>query len=222
MALQDWQRDFEELRRKLDSAKNDIDKMIGYERDGVREQYMACKRAARKKLKDVATNYPPLKKQLHSLQGLTDNELRRRAKELKSLEREYTETKAKLENKHNERGGSGRQNIVESHETMNLENEQIKQLQFQKRQEQDEDLDEILKGVKRVNNITYDIHTELERQDVIIDDIGDAMDNANRKVSTNVKRVEFLNKKSKDKGCCCLMTILFLCIIALLIWNLAG
>ena len=110
---------------------------------------------------------------------------------------------------------------MESHETMDLNNQQIKQMHIDRRQQQDEDLDDILKGVKRINNITYDINTELERQDVIIDEIGDAMDTANRKVSTNVKRVEFLNKKSKDKGCCCLMAILFLAIIALLIWNLA-
>merc|ERR1712083_139841 len=100
-------------------------------------------------------------------------------------------------------------------------NEEIKQMHIQKRIEQDEDLDEILNGVKRINVITGDINNELERQDVIIDEIGDKMDTANRKVSTNVKRVEFLNKKSKDKGCCCLMAILFAAIIALLVWNLA-
>ena len=126
-----------------------------------------------------------------------------------------------LENKNNERGVSGRENIIESHQTMDLNNQEIKLLHQQRREEQDADLDDILKGVKRINNITYDINTELERQDVIIDEIDDAMDTANRKVSTNVKRVEFLNKKSKDKGCCCLMAILFAAIIALLIWNLA-
>ena len=136
--------------------------------------------------------------------------------------REYKECKARLENKNNERGSSGRHNIVESHETMDLSNSDIQQLQMKRRQDQDEDLDDILKGVKRINNITYDINTELERQDVIIDEIGDQMDTANRKVSTNVKRVEFLNKKSKDKGCCCLMAILFAAIIALLVWNIAG
>ena len=104
---------------------------------------------------------------------------------------------------------------------MGLKNEEIKQMHLQKRREQDDDLDDILKGVKRINNITYDINTELERQDVIIDEIGDKMDTANSKVSTNVKRVEFLNKKSKDKGCCCLMAALFAVIIALLVWNLA-
>ena len=126
-----------------------------------------------------------------------------------------------LENKNNERGNNGRENIVESHRTMNLDNNQIKQMHMERRQNQDDDLDDILKGVKRINNITYDINTELERQDVIIDEIGDNMDAANSKVATNVKRVEFLNKKSKDKGCCCLMAILFLVIIGLLVWNLA-
>merc|ERR1712157_701617 len=131
------------------------------------------------------------------------------------------ECKALLENKHNERGYNASDNIKESHRTMNLDNDQVKQMHMERRKNQDDDLDDILKGVKRINNITYDINTELERQDVIIDEIGDNMDLANRKVHTNVKRVEFLNQKSKDKGCCCLMTILFLAIIALLIWNLA-
>merc|ERR1712176_939974 len=107
------------------------------------------------------------------------------------------------------------------HETMQRSNEEVAQMHLQRRQAQEDDLDDILKGVKRINNITYDINTELERQDVIIDEIGDNMDTANRKVGTNVKRVEFLNKKSKDKGCCCLMAILFLVIIGLLVWNLA-
>lgn len=85
MSALDWSREQEDLRRLLDSAKNDLDKMVGYERDGMREQYITLKREARKKLKQVATRYPKLEKQLQQTQGLTDSELRRRAKELKKL-----------------------------------------------------------------------------------------------------------------------------------------
>eukprot|EP01083_Nonionella_stella_P029170 80384_1 len=171
MSAQDWTREQDELRRMLDSARNNITKMVGYEREGQREQYISCKREARRKLKQVAQKYPKLEKQLERIEDLTDEELRRRAKELKKLGREYKECKALLENKNNERGQLNR-NIVETQQTMDLENNQIKQVHVHKRREQDDDLDDILKGVKRINNITYDINTELERQDVIIDEIG--------------------------------------------------
>eukprot|EP01084_Bolivina_argentea_P252638 424086_1 len=36
----------DELHRMLDSARNDITKMVGYEREGQREQYISCKREA--------------------------------------------------------------------------------------------------------------------------------------------------------------------------------
>eukprot|EP01084_Bolivina_argentea_P259160 437192_1 len=208
MSAQSWLREQNDLRRLLDSSHLNLDKMVGLERDGSREQYISCKREARRKLKQFAQRYPKLEKQLQTSQNLTDDESRRRTKELKKLGREYQQCKALLENKHNERGSSGRNNIVETHETMDRNNQQIKQTHLDRRKEQDEDLEDILKGVKRIKNITYDINTELERQDVIIDEVGDNMDTAANNVHTNVKRVEFLNKKSKDKGGCCLMTIL--------------
>merc|ERR1712013_282911 len=77
----------------------------------------------------------------------------------------------------------GRQNVTETHETMSRSNEEVAQMHMQRRQAQEEDLDDILKGVKRINNITYDINTELERQDVIIDEIGDKMDTAKSKAA---------------------------------------
>ena len=82
---QDWTRECEELSRLVSSAKNDIDKMIGYERKGQRETMMTFKRNARAKLKQVATRYPDLQKQLNATQGITDSELKRRARELKKL-----------------------------------------------------------------------------------------------------------------------------------------
>merc|ERR1719507_1128716 len=121
--------------------------MIGFERDGLREQYISRKRDCRRKLKQVAVAYPRLEQELQNTGGLTDGELRRRAKELKKLGREYKECKAKLENKNNERGQNGRDEIVESHRTMNLDNNQVKQMHMERRQNQDDDLDDILKGV---------------------------------------------------------------------------
>ena len=85
MSAQEAEQEQQALRRLLDSAKNDINKMMGYERNGLREQMVSSKREARKKLKSVAERYPKLEKQLNAMPGLTDSELRRRAKELKKL-----------------------------------------------------------------------------------------------------------------------------------------
>ena len=225
MAAESWAREQQELQRLLDTARNDINKMVGFERDGMRQQMMKCKKDARNKLKRVATGIPKLESSLQEQRNITDSELRYRASELKKLKKGYTECRNIIENKNNSRSNLniGKQRdmaSMESYGTMEMSNQQLRQQQFDKRDEMDQDLDDVLKGVKRINNITYDINAELERQDVIIDEIGDKMDTANQKVGTNVARVEFLNRKAKkDRGCCCLMCVLLLAIIAMLIWN---
>ena len=90
MSAEEWTREQEELRRLIDSAKNDLNKMIGFERDGLREQYISRKRDCRRKLKQVAVAYPRLEQELQNTGGLTDGELRRRAKELKKLGIQHT------------------------------------------------------------------------------------------------------------------------------------
>ena len=218
--METWTREQEELQRLLDSSRNDIDKMMSFERQGMRSQYIKLKNAAKSKLKNIANRYPKLEKKLQQETNITDGELRRRANELKRIKREYTDCRNLIENKNNERGMDRDVHSMETYGTMELSNMALKQQQYERRKNMDNDLDEIHKGIKRINVISTDIDQELSRQHVVIDEIGVAMDHGVQKLAVNNKRVEFLSKKSKDKGCCCLMTVLFLCIVALFILNL--
>ena len=228
MSNSSWSREQQDLQRLLDTTRNDIDKMISYERNGQRANVVKFRRDAKGKLKQVATRVPKLERELQQASNITDSELRMRASQLKKLKREYTEYKKLVENKQNERsklGGQEREMVaMESYGsdgTTDLNNQQLKQRQIEKKEDIDAGLDELLQGVKRINVIGDDIHKELIRQDQIIDDIGDAMNKANQRVGTNNQRLIWLNKKNKDKGCCCLMCVLFLAIVAMLIWNIA-
>ena len=228
MANSSWLREQQELQRLLDRTRNDVDKMINYERSGERSQVVQYKRDAKAKLKQVDTRFPKLERQLQEATNITDSELRLRALQLKKIKKDYTEFKNLVENRNNERSRLGGQEremaVMESYGsdgTTDLNNQQLRQRQYEKKQDIDEGLEEVLQGVKRINQIGYDIHGELERQDVILDEIGAKMDVANNKVGTNNQRLDFLNKKAKDKGCCCLMCVLFLVIVFLFIWNLS-
>lgn len=229
MANSAWSREQQDLQRLLDSTRNDIDKMISYERDGQRANVVKFKKDAKGKLKQVATRVPKLETSLKQATNITDSELRLRASQLKKLKKDYMEYKNLVENKQNERSrlsGFKQREMVSmekygSDGTTDLNNQQLRQRQMEKKENIDAGLDEILQGVKRINVIGDDINNELIRQDQIIDDIGQNMDKANQKVGTNNQRLEYLNKKAKDKGCCCLMLVLFLVIVVMFIWNLA-
>ena len=229
MANSSWSREQQDLQRLLDTTRNDIDKMVSYERNGQRANVVKFKRDAKGKLKQVATRVPKLERQLQQATNITDSELRLRASQLKKLKRDYTEYKNLIENKQNERsrlGGFKEREMVSmesygSDGTTDLNNQQLRQRQIEKKEDIDAGLHEILQGVKRINVIGDDINKELIRQDQIIDEIGENMDKANQKVGTNNQRLIWLNKKSKDRGCCCLMCVLLLVIVAMLIWNIA-
>lgn len=149
-----------------------------------------------------------------------EGELKRRAANLKNLGKMYNTTRKKLNTKYNDRAddGFGRRNPVETYDTMNLSNQEIRQMHAQKIDDQDKDLDDILQGTKRLREIGYDINVEIDRHGRLLEDIDDEMDKAENKVTTNIKRVGFLEKKSKDRGCCLLMALLLIAIVVLIIY----
>ena len=75
-----------------------------------------------------------------------------------------------LLNRNNERP-FGREDMIESEATEQLDNSEIRLLHEQRKREQDEGLEEIYHGVKRVHQIGHDMNCELDRQDLIIKDI---------------------------------------------------
>eukprot|EP01083_Nonionella_stella_P020652 57280_1 len=215
-----WSYEQETVQRLLDSIHNHIDKMIASERNGERDQYVQHKRDAKLKLKKVIHKYPELQKTLEQgPTGLTDEEYERRTLQLHRIRSEYKRLRDQIQNKRT--NGLAKRDIhnMETYGTMELTNTQIKQQQYEKKQNMDDELSDLYQGIKKINMITYDINNELIRQDAVIDEIGDNMDDGLGKIHANTKRVDFLNTKSKDKGMCCLMTILFIVIVLLVIWN---
>ncbi|ETN98106.1 syntaxin-8 [Reticulomyxa filosa] len=239
MSAQDWMREYEELNRLTEAAKNDIISMQLAERKNQREAMLQFKRNAKTQLKQVAERLPQLKADLADDPQLSPEERKRRSQKLKNLSmcyrqktkihffylmvcgqigQDYNAYRDQLESKVKKFGGRDGLNPSETDTTQSLSNQEIKQLHEDKIRQQDEHLDEILQGTKKVREIGHDINSELERQNVVLDDIDNEMGKASSKIENNNKRVEFLLRKSKDISCCCLMLVLFIAIIVLIFW----
>lgn len=226
---QDWIRELEELQRQSEAAKNDLQKMYAFERDGDREAMGRKRRQAKTRLRQVGERLPALEAALEEMGSdpygprVTPGELDRRRREFKRLAGDYSKLRDELTAKKRTNYGhfGGGRVPVETEATMGLSNQEVQQLHRQKERDQDQDLDEILAGTKRLREIGYDINVEIDRHGGLLDDIDHEMDRADNKIGTNIQRVEFLNKKSKDKGCCCLMLLLFLAIVGLVFYDLS-
>ena len=105
--------------------------------------------------------------------------------------------------------------------SMEMSNRQIMQHHYQRRQHFYDGLDELHNGVKRIKQIGVEINDELSKQEVVMDEIGEEMNQNQKKIQSNTKRVEWLSKTSTDTSCCCIMSFLLLIIVYLLYLNLS-
>jgi hypothetical protein len=69
------------------------------------------------------------------------------------------------------------------------------------RQQQDEDLDIIYHGAKRLNQHARAINGEVIEQNHLIDDLSDDIDAGQRDLEAGVAKAEMVNKRKK-KVCC--------------------
>ena len=105
--------------------------------------------------------------------------------------------------------------------SMEMSNRQIMQHHYHRRQLFHDGLDELHKGVKKIKQIGLDINDELSKQEVVMDEIEEEMNQNQKKIQSNTKSVEWLSKTSTDTSCCCIMSLLFLIIVYLLYLNLS-
>ncbi|OQS00978.1 hypothetical protein THRCLA_21650 [Thraustotheca clavata] len=68
----------------------------------------------------------------------------------------------------------------------------------QQRQNQEGDLDEILAGAKRIKNHVKATKNEVDAQDVIIDNLGNNMVDANAEITAQTEVAKVVNKRKKQ------------------------
>merc|ERR1719317_1702306 len=139
-------------------------------------------------------------------------ELKRRQQMLRTLGQSYNECYAAMSGKNRKRSIREAEETID---TMGKSNEQILAMHDRKLVDQDEALDQICDGVKRLRHVGYDINIELDVQERLLGDIDHEMDIAKNKVDGNIIRVERFSQKTKDKGGCCLMLLLLVIIVVL-------
>ena len=107
----------------------------------------------------------------------------------------------------------------ETTSTIGMSDSDLIQRQEQVLRQQDQDLDEIHAAVKRVNQIAKNVNDEGKLQDRLLDEIYDAQENVNLKMTREQSRMEkVLRSSGNGKGICliCLLVAaIVVCIIIL-------
>ncbi|ETO16302.1 hypothetical protein RFI_21052 [Reticulomyxa filosa] len=217
MSAQEWMHEFEEIAHMARSAKDAVDSMNQCERKNQRQGMMKYKRLARAEIKKIEERIPQLKSDLNDNSNLSTEEYKRRSQMLKKIGQECKMYREQLQgNKYTEHNST---QVSETVDTAVWSNEEMRQMHEEKIRQHDDDLEALLQGTRTLQSIGNTIQSELERQSVVMDDIETEMDTANSKLDLNIKRTDFLYKKSmKDKGCCCLMLFLFVVLLLVIFW----
>ncbi len=84
---------------------------------------------------------------------------------------------------------------------------------FQHLKEQDRGLDTLAHVIRNQKQIASTIGTEVDRQNVLIDSMGDKIDRLQDRIVDETKRIRFIDKKSTTCGIWFVIFILFLAII---------
>ncbi|XP_065826749.1 syntaxin-8-like [Oscarella lobularis] len=115
-------------------------------------------------------------------------------------------------------GGSSNpwQEEEESEETRGLTNDEMIVQHQQIMREQDEGLEELSKAVERQKLIGLTIHDEVDRQDEIIDNLGNKVDRTTGRIERETRHVERIRVKASDKGLCCVVVLLLILIVVFL------
>lgn len=112
---------------------------------------------------------------------------------------------------------------TESEEKPDLEgmsNQDIVGYQKAQMAKQDERIDQIGESVKRQKQIAVAINVEVNEQSKLLDRLDAHVDKSNTKVENGIESTRQTTKKAKQTGMLCTIFILFLIIIALIIFVL--
>merc|ERR1740121_603267 len=147
------------------------------EASGQRQEMHRFKKEASKMLREIGERLQILEREVQTMQsdpGALKGELKRYREMLNSLGKSYNDCTATLSGK-NRRGGPIRE-AQETHETYGLGNEQILAMHDKKFDKQDQALDQIHDGVKRLRDVGMDINVELDVHAHLLDNIDIEMD----------------------------------------------
>ena len=95
-----------------------------------------------------------------------------------------------------------------------MNNQQLYELNNEKLDEQDEQLDQILNNVRKAKEINTDIKDEIERQDPMLDNLHTGMKDVDRRMKKADSRLEAL---LKQQSYCCLYIIILAEIIIMIL-----
>mmetsp|Transcript_38222 Transcript_38222/g.75240 ORF Transcript_38222/g.75240 Transcript_38222/m.75240 type:complete len:301 (+) Transcript_38222:43-945(+) len=158
---------------------------------------------------------------------LGDGEIRRREKLMKNLDTLHTKVvdvfskeaeAAKKSRLQRFLASASSQKSASSYQSYGgLDNSQILDHQRAHMLEQEDRIDEIMRGVDHLRSVSRDIHGELQTHSNLIDDIGVSIDGSDAFMKASEQDVEALIFKKRNKSCCPLMTIVCLAVVILLL-----
>nr|XP_046913718.1 syntaxin-8-like [Dermatophagoides farinae] len=99
-----------------------------------------------------------------------------------------------------------------SHQFENVS--KMKEIQRNMKQEQDQNIDTLGDIISRQKYLAQEIDSELNIQNEILEDIGEAMDDNNERLLRNTRNIRFV---SRESGTCAYWTIIILLLIAILV-----
>lgn len=109
---------------------------------------------------------------------------------------------------------------VDDDEPIISSNASVQQLRSEQKQiiiEQDYSLDNLSRAISRQKDIAIKIGGEVERQNEILDDIGDMMENTNTRISSTTRGVEEVSRKDSTWTYWLIIICLLVAIIIVLI-----
>lgn len=105
----------------------------------------------------------------------------------------------------------------DEHSSM-MSNEQLQHHQEERMRSQDEDLDVILGGVRKLKHIGQDIDEELGLHEKLLDDLDQSVDRTDARVLDNINSVDYIAEKNKNWcGIICMVLLLIVIVILLIV-----
>ena len=104
----------------------------------------------------------------------------------------------------------------DTNETKDFSNRDLLQQQQEVVEKQDEHLDNILDGVGKLKNMSYDINAELDLHQGLLEDLGDSVEETDFRLRGSTKRVDMVQEKEASWVPMFCIFLLLGCIIALL------
>jgi len=143
--------------------------------------------------------------EVHRRQGLLTN-LRGLAQGVEELAGNSKNSRLNLMNS-KKRGGGG-EPAQETEHTEHLSNSELLQDTKETIAQQDQKLDRILDGVTKIKSMSYDINSELDLQQHLLQDLDESVENTDKRILQSTAGVDHIQEQ--EGGCCALIVMVLL------------